>query len=400
MNIDNKKIAIVVQRCGIDIMGGAELYALNFAKSLAEQNFQVEILTSKSDDYLKWNNELQDEEWVQTNGRSFCIKRFPVSHGRLRIIFAIIKRINFFISSHFWKIYKFMSPLLDYIFLRSQGPWCPKLWNYLKKNSEQYSLLIVKSYLYSSNYYSLMNLSNKVTSIFIVTAHNEPEFKLNFVSKALTKSTILGFVSNAEKELCNNIWEISRNKNSIILPPGIDKNVNIKEEIRKNIYDLLNKKYFIYIGRIDKNKNINFIFENTPKECLVIFAGDLKYDIPNDHRFIYIGRVSEVEKIFLLKHAIAFVIASRFEAFSIVTAEAILNGCIVLALEGCAPIDELIYKYGGIICTKSNFKYTMVQLWENRYDGNFIPIQNEKIDIEKSWKNNVSIVKNLLNNIN
>ncbi len=195
---EDKKVAIVVQRCGKNIVAGAEVYAFHFANALAEKGINVEILTSKSDDYINWNNNLQDEEWIQTSTKPFLIKRYPVLHGRFKIIFAIIKRVNFFLSKNFNKTYQKLSLFLDYIFLKSQGPWCPSLWNTLKKNIDDYSLIIVKSYLYSSNYYSIINSSKKTKTLFIVTAHDEPEFKLNFVSKSLSKSSFLGFVSYAE----------------------------------------------------------------------------------------------------------------------------------------------------------------------------------------------------------
>lgn len=397
MESKDKKIAIIVQRCGENIVAGAEVYAFRFAKALAEQGLHVEILTSKSDDYINWNNHLPDEEWIQTDGIPFHIRRFPVVHGRFRIIFGIIKRLNFFLAKKFNKLYKIFAPILDYIFLRSQGPWCPQLWKTLKKNASNYSLVIVKSYLYSPNYYSIMNSSNKVKALFIVTAHDEPEFNLNFVSKSISNSTILGFVSQAEKDLCNKIWEHSKNKESLILPPGINKITNKNEMIRKEILDLSNKKYFIYLGRIDKNKNVDFIFSHTPNHCFVVFVGDLKYKIPDDPRFLYIGKINELEKELLLQRAVALVIASRLEAYSIVTAEAIYYGCLVLALKGCDPIDELINQYGGVSCCESGFGKTMLEIWENRFVGPKILPQREKIAEEKSWERNAVKVLNLLN---
>ena len=43
---NNKKIAIVVQRCGPEILAGAEVYALKLAIALAEKNANVEIFLS------------------------------------------------------------------------------------------------------------------------------------------------------------------------------------------------------------------------------------------------------------------------------------------------------------------------------------------------------------------
>ena len=395
----DKKIAIVVQRCGENIVAGAEVYAFHFAKVLAEKGINVEILTSKSDDYINWNNNLQDEEWIQTSGKPFLIKRYPVLHGRFKIVFAIIKRVNFFLCKNFNKTYQKLSTFLDYIFLKSQGPWCPSLWKTLQKNTDDYSLIIVKSYLYSPNYYSILNLPKKTKTLFIVTAHDEPEFKLNFVSKSLSKSTMLGFVSNAEKQFCNKTWSHTRNKDYMILPPGINQQTKKSGMIKKEIQDLSEKKYFICLGRIDKNKNVDFIFNHTPNECLVVFAGDLKYEIPSDPRFLYLGRISELEKETLLQKALALIIVSRLEAYSIVTAEAIYYGCLVLALKGCDPIDELINQYGGISCNAPDFKNMMLEIWEDRYTKTNCMPQKEKIAKEKSWDCNAFKIIEIINDV-
>nr|BFD33111.1 glycosyltransferase family 4 protein [Pigmentibacter ruber] len=394
MNQNLKSIAIIVQRCGQQIQAGAEVYAFNLAKALAEKGLLVDVLTSKSDDYIKWNNNLPNIEEVKTSGLSFSIKRFPVIHSRQRYLFAIVKRTIKYLKKINNSLYALFAPLLDYIFLRSQGPWCPELWNYLRKNQQKYNLLIVKSYLYAPNVYALKE-NIKIKKLFIVTAHNEPEFKLAFVDKMLSSSNILAFVSKAEKSLCNEIWPLSATKNSIILPPGFQNlNLQTEQQVRSEIIKLINSDFFLYLGRIDKNKNIDFILNHTPHNCLVVFAGDLKYQIPNDPRFIYIGRVNEKEKELLLKKAIALLIASRYEAYSIVTAEAIKLNCIVLALKGCPPIDELINEYGGILCEEQDFSNKMLSLLNKDNSGIFL--QSDKISHDKSWRKNADIVENIL----
>jgi len=49
------KLAFVVQRCGKEIIGGAESLCLNLAKKLSN-HFEIEILTTCSLDYMTWEN--------------------------------------------------------------------------------------------------------------------------------------------------------------------------------------------------------------------------------------------------------------------------------------------------------------------------------------------------------
>ena len=53
------KLAIVVQRYGLTVNGGAELHARYIAERLA-RHAEVEVLTTCATDYVTWRNELPD----------------------------------------------------------------------------------------------------------------------------------------------------------------------------------------------------------------------------------------------------------------------------------------------------------------------------------------------------
>ncbi len=391
-----KKIAIVVQRCGKSIAAGAEVYAYELAKALSQSHtthpLHVDIYSSQSDDYIAWNNNLPKEESVNPYLK---IIRFPVLHSRLMTLFRITRRISFFLGKHFKLLYYMFAPFLDYLFLKTQGPWCPELWNTLLKNSSDYSLVIVKSYLYAPNVKLTLSLKNKVKVLFIVTAHDEPEFKFKFVGDCIKKADVLGSVSYAEKELCEKIWPLTSLKPHYILPPGIVPPLQHFEEeqvankIRPVVSTLLSKKFFLCLGRIDKNKNIPFLFANTPANHLVVFAGEKHLCIPDDPRFLYLGKVSDEEKFVLLKNALALLMVSRFEAYSIVTAEALSLGCLVLALKGCAPVDELIERYGGLSIGSENYALIMRDIVNETINLEKFRPKSELIMSEKSWEANV-----------
>src|SRR5438067_5594939 len=72
------KLAVVVQRYGADINGGAELHARYIAERLS-RHAQVEVLTTCATDYVTWRNELP--AGVDTvNG--ITVRRFRVRHER------------------------------------------------------------------------------------------------------------------------------------------------------------------------------------------------------------------------------------------------------------------------------------------------------------------------------
>ena len=72
------KLAVVVQRYGADISGGAELHARYIAERLA-RHAEVDVLTTCARDYITWRNELP--EGIETvNG--LRVRRFPVARPR------------------------------------------------------------------------------------------------------------------------------------------------------------------------------------------------------------------------------------------------------------------------------------------------------------------------------
>ena len=72
------KLAIVVQRYGESINGGAELHARYIAEHLAK-HADVEVLTTCAVDYVTWRNELP-EGADTVNG--VTVRRFRAQHER------------------------------------------------------------------------------------------------------------------------------------------------------------------------------------------------------------------------------------------------------------------------------------------------------------------------------
>ena len=63
------KLAVVVQRYGADLNGGAELHARYIAERLAK-HVEVEVLTTCAADYISWRNQFRT--WSRTNKRRSC----------------------------------------------------------------------------------------------------------------------------------------------------------------------------------------------------------------------------------------------------------------------------------------------------------------------------------------
>ena len=73
-----RKLAIVVQRCHKDVVGGSEAEAWHYG-NLLKKSYEIHILTTTAVDSERWDNVLPEGDEV-SNG--ICIKRFKVSQGR------------------------------------------------------------------------------------------------------------------------------------------------------------------------------------------------------------------------------------------------------------------------------------------------------------------------------
>ena len=78
------KLAVVVQRYGQAINGGAELHARYIAEHLA-RHAEVDVLTTYASDYITWRNEPGPAQ-ERING--IPVRRFPVEHERDLLAFS------------------------------------------------------------------------------------------------------------------------------------------------------------------------------------------------------------------------------------------------------------------------------------------------------------------------
>ena len=108
------KLAIVVQRYGADINGGAELHARYIAEHLA-RHAEIRVLTTCARDYLTWRNELPSGDET-VNG--IAVERFPVEHERSEADFGLR-------SDHVFSRRHSLNDELEW--LDSEGPASPAL---------------------------------------------------------------------------------------------------------------------------------------------------------------------------------------------------------------------------------------------------------------------------------
>ena len=114
-----------------------------------------------------------------------------------------------------------------------------------------------------------------------------------------------------------------------------------KDDVRDEIYHLVEKKYFFYIGDFRDNKNVIAAirafekYSQTNEDIYFFLAGNPKgknYEQIKEYvntkglstKILFLGYVSNDEKVFLYEYAHAFLFVSLYEGFGVPIIEAML----------------------------------------------------------------------------
>ena len=318
------KLAVVVQRYGADLNGGAELHARYVAEHLAP-HADVEVLTTSTTDYITWKNDLTPGV-EQVNGIQVC--RFPVSRERDPDDFG--RR-----SEHvFGEEHSIGSELA---WLRSEGPTSPALVKHLRRHGHEYDFCVFFSYRYYHAYHGARVTPDQ--AVLVPTAERDPALGLEIFGPAFRGVRALMYNSHEERAL---IQGVSGNERVPGVVVGIGSEVpSDPQPDRFRQRTGLQGPTLIYVGRIDENKGCKELFDffqryaRLDPALTLVLIGNPIMAIPEHPRIRHLGFVSDEEKFDAMAAAELLVIPSYYESLSMVTLEAWALGRPVLANGKC-----------------------------------------------------------------
>jgi glycosyltransferase involved in cell wall biosynthesis len=319
------KLAVVVQRYGATINGGAELHARYVAERLAK-HADVEVLTTCAADYVTWRNELAPG--VETvNG--LTVRRFPVSHPRDVGRFGRLSR-RVFDETH--------SVGDELKWLVAEGPTSPKLIAYLTANRERYDYFLFFSYRYHHAFHGARAVPDR--AVLVPTAERDPAVGLAVFGPLFRGVRAVMYNSFEERDL---IGAASGNERVPGVVVGVGSEVPDRPEgTRFRQKYGLDRRFALYVGRIDENKGCNELFayferylrqEREPLD--LVLCGNSILPIPDSPRVRHLGFVSDEDKFDGMSAADLLLMPSYYESLSMVTLEAWALGRPVLANAAC-----------------------------------------------------------------
>ncbi len=319
------KLAVVVQRYGAQINGGAELHARYIVELLAKQH-QVEVLTTCARDYVTWRNEFP--EGTETL-RGVAIRRFPVARERDPEDFGRL-------STH---VFEQPHSIADELaWLDSEGPTSPALIAHLRAHEADYQFVIFFSYRYYLAYHGSRAVSNK--AILVPTAERDSALGLSIFGPVFRGVRALMYNSPEERAM---IQTVSKNVNvpGVVVGVGSDVPRATQPERFRQKYHLYDP-FVLYVGRIDENKGCRELFSyftsyqpRLGQRLTLVLIGNSILPIPKHSNIRHLGYVSDQDKFDALAAAELLAMPSYYESLSMVALEAWALGKPVLANGKC-----------------------------------------------------------------
>jgi glycosyltransferase involved in cell wall biosynthesis len=332
------KLAIVVQRYGADISGGAELHARYIAERLA-RHAQVEVLTTCANDYITWKNERPAGE-ERVNG--VPVRRFPVTRPRDPRDFG--RRSE--------TVFNHTHSLADELaWLESEGPTSPALIKHIADVERQFDFFVFFSYRYYLAWHGMRTVPHK--AVLVPTAERDPAAGLSIFGPVFRSARALMYNSLEERALIDGVSQRQG--------PGVV--VGVGSEIPDHPQPMRFRKKFnvrrpfaIYVGRIDENKGCRDLFDffrryaaMHPNGVDLVLVGSKVMSVPSHPRIRYVGFLSDEDKFDGIAAADLLIMPSQYESLSMVALEAWALGKPVLANGRCDVLrGQVIRSNGGL----------------------------------------------------
>jgi len=365
------KLALVIQRYGTEVLGGSEHLCRLLAERLAAQH-EVEVLTTCARDYVTWKNEYPEGA---DRIRGVSVRRFP--NARTRDLEAFNRYSDWIYNSPHTRADEME-------WLMQQGPWCPSLIEHLRRQQQQYDVLVFFTYLYAPTVLGLE--VNPGKSVLVPTAHDEPAIKLEIFREVFGRPGAICYLTDGERRFVQDTFgerplledvtgvgvDIPQQQPYPRAPSapdeepspgagegdqGTDDETPLPSHVltRGAVFRRRHRLYgpiALYGGRIDPGKGCEELIEyfgsyvKEGGEATLALMGVKLMSLPEDPSVRFAGLLSDRERVQALEAATVVVCPSPYESLSLLALEALAVGTPVLANARSAVLVEH--------CTRSN----------------------------------------------
>jgi glycosyltransferase involved in cell wall biosynthesis len=304
------KIAFVVQRYGLDVIGGAEMISRQIATHLSRYH-TIEVITTCAKDYVTWNNEYP-EGTEQVDG--ITVRRFRNDYPRNLERFG--KLSDMLSKSH--------SREDELEWMKTQGPYSTGLLEFLERNKQSYDMVVFFTYLYCTTYFGLPIVRDR--SVLVPTAHDEPWIHMPLFDEVFHLPKGFMYLTEEEERFVNQRFR-NRHVPSAVVGVGIDE-VKDPDAVRFREKYEIGEKFILYRGRIDTFKGCPELvkyFQRYKRRAVsdlkLVLDGPLIMEAPDDRDIVCPGPLNRTDTFDALCASELTVMPSRLESLSLATLE-------------------------------------------------------------------------------
>jgi glycosyltransferase involved in cell wall biosynthesis len=319
------KLAVVVQRYGAEVNGGAELHARYVAEHLA-RHADIEVVTTCASDYVTWRNEYRPGV---DSVHGITVRRFPVGRER------VVSRFGRLSDLVFNRPHSIADELA---WLESEGPTSPALVRYLVEARERFDFFIFFSYRYYHSWHGTRAVAGR--AVLVPTAERDSTIGLAIFKPLFQRVRALMYNSLEERDLIRAAAAADAVP-GVVVGVGSEVPPDPRPERFRQKFGVAGR-FAVYIGRIDANKGCAELFDffrryakASPEGLTLVLVGNAILPVPDHPRIRHLGFLPDEDKFDALAAADLLIMPSYFESLSMVALEAWALGKAVLANGRC-----------------------------------------------------------------
>jgi len=332
------KVAYVVPRYGVEVVGGAELGARLLAEHLvAATGWPVEVFTTCALDSRTWADHYPPGR-VEIAGVG--VHRFSAT-GR----HPDFERLSARVLAHPGAA----SPVDQERWLEWQGPVCPAALEAAEASGA--AVVVFYPYLYWPTVHGVARLGRR--AVLHPATHDEAPTRLPLFGDVFTRPGGLVFQTHDERRLTERLFPAVAGRPQAVVGLGVDQAPGHPATARAAL-GVGERPYLLCLGRVDEGKGSGLLArffaaykQRRPGPLALVFAGPV-VDRPPPHPDVVVaGSVDEPVKWGALRGATALVSPSPLESFSLVLLEAWAAGVPAVVNGACDATTGHCRRSGG-----------------------------------------------------
>ena len=332
------KVAYVVPRYGVEVVGGAELGARLLAEHLAGAGWQVEAFTTCALDARTWADEYPEGS-AEVNG--VTVHRFRSTAGRDPGFDAFSGPVLVHPERS--------SPATAARWIDLQGPVCPGALDAAVASGAD--VVVFYPYLYWPTVHGVARVGRR--AVLHPATHDEAPIRLPLFKDVFAAPGGLVFQTAGERRLTERLFPAVSGRPQGVVGIGVDDGPGDEAAARAAL-GVGDRPFLLCLGRVDEGKGSDVLAgcfaaykRRRPGPLMLVFAGPVKDRTPPHRDIVVAGIVDEETKWGALRGAAVLVSPSWYESFSLVLLEGWLAGRPALVNAYCAATRDHCRASGG-----------------------------------------------------